>query len=100
MHWSSPSREWVPRNPWLTVPFPPRQARRMTLIAIARIGSQGVVLRSGQLARVLVERFDNIVVWLIGFPGGQLVQPWSDNLLFGDLWKALLSLHAAKLSPK
>ena len=70
------------------------------MIAIARVGSQGVVLRSGQLARVLVERSDNTVVRLIGFPGGQLVQPRLDNLLFGDMWKALLSLHAAKLGPK
>ena len=43
---------------------------------------------------------NNNVVRLIGFPGGQLVQPRSDNLLFGDMWKALLSLHAAKLDPK
>ena len=35
------------------------------MIAIASVGSQGVVLRSGQLARVLVERFDNTVVRLI-----------------------------------
>ena len=70
------------------------------MIAIARVGSQGVVLRSGQLARVLVERFDNTAVRLIGFPGGQLVQPRSNNILFGDMWKALLSLHAAKLGPK
>ena len=72
----------------------------MTVIAIARVGSQGVVLRSGQLAHVLLERFDNTVVWLIGFPGGQLVQPRSDNLLFGGMWKALLSLHATMLGPK
>ena len=72
----------------------------MTVIAIARVGSQGVVLRSGQLARILVERFDNTFVRLIGFLRGQLVQPRSDNLLFGDMWKALLSLHAAKLGPK
>ena len=45
----------------------------MTVIAIARVGSQGVVLQSGQLAHVLVERFDNTAVRLIGFPGGQLV---------------------------
>ena len=70
------------------------------MIAIARVGSQGVVLWSGQLARVLVQRFDNTVVRLIGFLGGQLVQPQLDNLLFGDIWKALLSLHAAKLGPK
>ena len=70
------------------------------MIAIARVGSQGVVLRSGLLARVLVERSDNIVVWLISFPGGQLVQPRSNNLLFGDMLKALLSLYAAKLGPK
>ena len=70
------------------------------MIVIARVGSQGVVLRRGQLVRVLVERFDNIVVRLIIFPGGQLVQPRSDNLLFDDMWKALLSLHTAKLSPE
>ena len=52
------------------------------------------------ITRVLVERSDNTAVRLIGFPGGQLVQPRSDNLLFGDMWKALLSLHAAKLGPK
>ena len=70
------------------------------MIAIVRIGSQEVVLRSGQLARVLVERFDNTVVQLIGFLGGQLVQPQSNNLLFGDKGKALLSMHAAKHDPK
>ena len=70
------------------------------MIAIARVGSQGVVLRSGQLVRVLVERSDNTAVRLISFLGGQLVQPRSDNLLFGDMWKARLSLHAAKLGLK
>ena len=72
----------------------------MTVISIARIGSQGVVLRSGQLGRVLVERFDITPAWLISCLGGQLVQPRSNNLLFGDMWKALLSLHAARLGPK
>ena len=51
----------------------------MTVIAIVRVGFQEVGLQSGQLARVLIERFDNTVVWLIGFPGGQLVQPRSGN---------------------
>ena len=69
----------------------------MIVIAIAMVGSQGVVLRDSRLARVLVERFDNTTAWIIGFPGGQLVQPRSNNLLFGDMWKALLSLHAARL---
>ena len=72
----------------------------MTVIAIVRVGSQRVVLRSGQLARVLVERSDNTTMRLIGFPGDQLVQPRSNNLLFGDMWRALLSLHAAKLGQK
>ena len=72
----------------------------MTVIVIVRVGSQEVVLRSGQLDRILVVRFDNTAVRLTGFPEGQLVQPRSDNLLFGDKWKALLSLHAAKLGPK
>ena len=49
------------------------------MIAIVRVGFQEVVLQSGQPACVLVERFDNIVVRLIGFPGGQLVQPRSSN---------------------
>ena len=49
------------------------------MIAIVRIGFQEVVLQSGQIARVLVERFDNTVVRLIGFPRGQLVQPRSGN---------------------
>ena len=40
------------------------------MIAIARVGSQGVVLQSGLLGRVLVERSDNTVVRLIGFLGG------------------------------
>ena len=70
------------------------------MIAIAKVGSQGVVPQRGLLGRVLVERSDNTVVQLIGFPGGQLVQTRSDNLLFGDMWKAQLSLHAAKLDPK
>ena len=66
----------------------------------SRVGSRGVVLRSSHLARVLVERSDNTVVRLIGFPGSQLDQPQSNNLLFGDMWKARLSLHTAKLGPK
>ena len=70
------------------------------MIAIARVGSQGVVLQCGLLGRVLVERSDNTIVRLIGFPGVQLVQTRSNNLLFGDIWKAHLSLHAAKLGPK
>ena len=45
----------------------------MTVTAIVRVGSQEVVLQSGQLARVLVERSDNTIVRLIGFPTGQLV---------------------------
>ena len=49
------------------------------MIAIVRVGFQEVVLQSGRLARVLVERFDNTVVRLIGSPGGQLVQPRSGN---------------------
>ena len=72
----------------------------MTVIGIMRVGSQGVVLQSSQLARVLVERSDNTAVRLISFPRGQPVQPRSDNLLFGDMWKELLSLHAAKLGLK
>ena len=79
------------------VPFYPRRAGRLTVIAIARVGSQGVVLRSGQLARVLAKRSDNTVVRLIGFLGDQLVLRRSDNLWFSDMWKALLSLHAVKL---
>ena len=49
------------------------------MIAIMRVGSQEVALWSGQLARVPVERFDNTVVRLIGFPKGRLVQPRSGN---------------------
>ena len=70
------------------------------MIAIARIGSQGVVLRSGHLARALAERSDNTAVRPIGFLGDQLVQPRSDNLSFGGTWKERLSLHAAKFDPK
>ena len=70
------------------------------MIAISRVGFQGVVFQSGQLARVLVERSDNTVVRLIGFPGGQLVQPRSGNLLFGDMWMARLSFYEAKLGLK
>ena len=70
------------------------------MIAITKVGSQGVVPQRGLLGRVLVERSDKPDVWLIGFPGGQLVQTRSNNLLFGDMWKAQLSLHAAKLGPK
>ena len=82
------------------VPFHPWRAGRLTVIAIARVGSQGVVLRNGQLARVLAERSDNTTVRPIGYPEGQLVPPRSDNLSFGDMWKARLSLHAAKFGPK
>ena len=55
------------------------------MIAIMRAGSQGVILRSGHLARVLTERSDNIAVRPIGYLGGQLVHPRSDNLSFGDM---------------
>ena len=55
------------------------------MIAIVRVDFQEVVLQSGQLARVLVERFDNTVVRLIGFPGGQLVHPRLGNGSFGDM---------------
>ena len=82
------------------VPFHSQRAGRLTVIAIAKVGSQGVVPQRGLLGRVLVERSDNTAVRLIGFPRGQLVQTRLDNLLFGDMWKAQLSLHAAKLSPK
>ena len=82
------------------VPVHPRRAGRTTVIAIVMVGSQGVVLRDNWLARVPVERFDDTAMRLIGFPGDQLVRPRSDNLLFGDMWRALLSLHAAKLGPK
>ena len=51
----------------------------MTVIAILRVGFHEVVLQSSQIARVLVERFANTVVRLIGFPEGQLVQPRSGN---------------------
>ena len=51
----------------------------MTVIAIVRVGFQEVVLQSGQFSRVLVDSFDNIVVRLIGFPGGQVVRPRSSN---------------------
>ena len=82
------------------VPFHPQRAELLTVIAIAKVGSQGVVPQRGLFGHVLVERPDNIDVRLIGFFGGQLVQTRSDNLLFSDMWKAQLSLHAAKLSPK
>ena len=51
----------------------------MIVIAILRVGFHEVVLQSGQIARVLVERFANTVVQLISFPKGQLVQPQSGN---------------------
>ena len=51
----------------------------MTVIAIVRVGFPEVDLHSGQLVRVLVGRFDNTVVRLIGFPGGQPVRPRLGN---------------------
>ena len=51
----------------------------MTVIAIVRVGFPEVDLQSGQLVRVLVERFDNTAVRLIGYPGGQPVRPQLGN---------------------
>ena len=44
----------------------------MTVIAIAVVGSQGVVPRSGGFVHVPVVRVDSTVARLIGFPGDQL----------------------------
>ena len=71
----------------------------MTVIAIAGVGPQGVVHRCSRFVRVPAVRVDSTAAWLIGFPGGQLVQSQLDNLLFGDTWMVLLSWHAAMLDP-
>ena len=40
------------------------------MVAIVRVGPQGVVLRSSQLARIPEEKFHNTAARPIGFPGG------------------------------
>ena len=50
--------------------------------------------------RALVVRVDSTVVWLIGFPGDQLIQTRLDSLSFGGIWMVLLSWYAARLGPR
>ena len=51
----------------------------MTVIAIKRVDFPKGDLQSGLLVRVLIGRFDNTTVQLIGFPGGQFVRPRSGS---------------------
>ena len=48
--------------------YPPRRARRMTVIAIVGVSSQGVVHWNSWFVRVPGVRVDNTVARLIGFP--------------------------------
>ena len=80
--------------------YPLRRAGRMTMIAIAGVGPQGVVHRSSWFARAPAVRVDSTTARLIGFPRDQLVQTRSGSLLFGGTWKVLLSWHAARLGPR
>ena len=72
----------------------------MILIAIVGASLQGVVHRSNRFVRVPAVRVDSTAARLIGFPGDQLVQTRSGSLLFGGMWMALLSWHAARLGPR
>ena len=72
----------------------------MTVIAIARVGPQGVVHRSSWFAHAPTVRVDNTAARLIRFHGDQLVQTRSGSLLFGGMWMVLLSWHAARLGSR
>ena len=80
--------------------YPPRRAGRMTVIAIAGVGPQGVVHRSSRFMRAPAMRADSTAMRLISFPGDQLVQTRSGSLLFGGMWMVLLSWRAARLDPR
>ena len=72
----------------------------MAVIAIAAIGPQGVVPRSGRFVRAPIVRADSTAARLIGFPGDQLAQIWSGSLSFGGMWTVSLSWHVARLGPR
>ena len=61
---------WFPRDQLLGALYPPRQAGRMTVIAIAGVDPQGMVHWSTPLVRVPTMRVDSIVARLAGFPEG------------------------------
>ena len=72
----------------------------MTVIAIARVGPQGVVHWSSRFARALAMRVDSTAARLIGFPRYQLVQTRSGRFLFGGMWMVLLSMVCSQARPK
>ena len=80
--------------------YPPGRAGRMSVIAIAAIGPQGVVPRRGRFVRAPVVRVDSTAARLIGFPGDQLAQIRSGSLSFGGMWMVSLLWHVARLNPK
>ena len=100
MHMSGPSRGGFLGDQRPAALYPPRRAGRMTVIAIAGVGPQGVVHRSSRFARAPAVRVDSTAARLIGFPGDQLVQTQSGSILFNGMWMVLLSWHAAKLGPR
>ena len=65
--------------------YPPRQAGRMTVIAIAGVGPQRVLPQRCWLERAPVVRVDSIVARLTGFPRDQLAPIQSGSLLFGGM---------------
>ena len=80
--------------------YPLRLADRMTVIVIVRADLRGVVRRGTYFARAPVVGVDNTVARLIRFRGDQLVQIQSGSLLFGDMWRVLLSWRVATLGPR
>ena len=80
--------------------YPPGRAGRMTVIAIARAGPQGLLPRRCRLERASLVRVDSTAVRLTGFPRDQLAPTRSGSLSFGGMWKAPLSWHVARLDPR
>ena len=70
---------WFPRDQLPAALYPPRRAERMTVIAIAKVGSQGMVHWRTPLIRVPTLRDDSIVLRLTGFPEGRLARTQSGS---------------------
>ena len=79
------------RDQRLTALYSPGRAGRVTVIAIAGAGPQGLLPRRCRLERAPVVRVDSTAARLIGFPGDQLAPTRSSSLSFGCMWKAPLS---------
>ena len=79
MHRPARQVAWLLRGQLRAALYPPRRARRMTVIAIVKVDPQGVVHWSTRFARVPVVRVDSTVERLTSFPEDQLVQTQSGS---------------------